>query len=67
MLNNKAGRGLLNALSGMAECNASCAPLKSGGEAKPPSWERGFKRIETIDCQITQLNRNQATAICNKF
>ena len=51
----------------MAECNASCAPLKYGGEAKPPSWERGFKRIETIDCQITQLNRNQATAICNKF
>lgn len=67
MLNNKAGRGFANALNGMAQCNTSCAPLKYGGEVIPPSWERRAKRLETINCQITQLSKNQATARCNKF
>ena len=48
LLNNKAGKGFSNALSGMAQCNNSCAPLKYGS-SQPPSWERGIKRMKTID------------------
>ena len=67
LLNNKAGGGFSNAFSGMPQCNNSCAPLKYGGAVVPPSWERGIKRMKTIDCTITQLSRNQATARCNEF
>ena len=67
LLNNKAGKGFSNALSGMAECNTSCSPLKYGGAVVPPSWERGIQRMKTIDCTITQLSRNQATARCKEF
>ena len=40
LLNNKAGKGFAAALSGMAQCNSSCAPLKWGGAVVPPSWEK---------------------------
>lgn len=67
LLNNKAGKGFSNAVSGLAECNSSCAPLKYGGVAVPPSWERYNRRLETIDCKVTQMSKNQATARCNQF
>ena len=67
LLNNKAGRGFANGLNGMAQCNTSCAPLKYGGTVVPPSWERNQRRLKTIDCTITQMSRNQATARCNDF
>jgi hypothetical protein len=67
MMNNKAGKGFAAALSGMGQCNSSCAPLKYGEAVVPPSWERNQRRLQTIDCTITQLSRNQATARCNEF
>jgi hypothetical protein len=67
MLNNRAGSGFAAALSGMGECNNSCAPLKYGGAVIPPSWERNQRRLKTIDCTITQMSKNQATARCNQF
>lgn len=67
LLSNKAGSGFSGVFNGLSQCGQSCAPLKYGGEAIPPSWERNVKRLETIDCQITQLSKNQATARCNKF
>ena len=67
MLNNRAGSGFAAALSGMGQCNNSCAPLKYGGAVIPPSWERNQRRLKTIDCTITQMSKNQATARCNQF
>ncbi|MDA9291952.1 hypothetical protein N9P99_01750 [Planktomarina temperata] len=66
-LNNRAGSGFAAALSGMGQCNNSCAPLKYGGAVIPPSWERNQRRLKTIDCTITQMSKNQATARCNQF
>ena len=66
-MNNKAGKGVSNTISGMAECNSSCAPLKYGGAVVPPSWERNQRRLDNIDCTITQISKNQATARCNQF
>lgn len=63
-LNNKAGRGISNLFRGISACGNSCAPLKYGGAVKPPYWERRIQRMKTIDCTITQLSRNQATARC---
>ena len=67
LLGNKAGSGFSGGFNGLSQCGQSCAPIKYGGEAIPPSWERNVKRLETIDCQITQLSKNQATAHCSKF
>jgi hypothetical protein len=67
LLNNRAGSGFAAALSGMGQCNNSCAPLKYGGAVIPPSWERNQRRLKTIDCTITQMSKNQATARCNQF
>ena len=67
LLNNRAGSGFAAALSGIGQCNNSCAPLKYGGAVIPPSWERNQRRLKTIDCTITQMSRNQATARCNEF
>ena len=62
--NNRAGKGVIAALNGMAQCNSSCAPLKWGGEVIPPSWERDKLRLRTVECMITRISRNQATASC---
>lgn len=67
LVNNRAGRGFSNGLNGLAQCNTSCSPLKYGGEVVPPSWERNLRRLEVINCQITQMSRNQAIAHCSKF
>ena len=64
LLNNKAGKGFSAALSGMAQCNNSCAPLKWGGAVVPPSWERDVKQLKRYDCMITRISKNQATASC---
>ncbi|MDB0073425.1 peptidoglycan-binding protein [Planktomarina temperata] len=66
-LNNRAGSGFAGLLNGLAQCNNSCAPLKYGGAVTPPSWERNQRRLKTIDCTITQMSKNQATARCNQF
>ena len=67
LLNNRAGSGFAGLLNGLAQCNNSCAPLKYGGAVIPPSWERNQRRLKTIDCTITQMSKNQATARCNQF
>tara|TARA_B110000008_G_scaffold228451_1_gene230541 strand:- start:3180 stop:3992 length:813 start_codon:yes stop_codon:yes gene_type:complete len=67
LLNNKAGKGFAAALSGMAQCNSSCAPLKWGGAIIPPTWERDMKKLKRYDCMITKLNKNQASMDCNQF
>ena len=66
-LNNRAGSDIMNALSGMAQCNMSCAPLKYGGAATPPSWERDKRRYQRVDCMITRMSKNQATASCKQY
>ena len=67
LLNNKAGKGFSAALSGMAQCNSSCAPLKWGGAVVPPSWEKNQKRLKRVDCMITRMSKNQATASCTQY
>ena len=67
LLNNKAGKGFAAALSGMAQCNSSCAPLKWGGAIIPPTWEQDMKKLKRYDCMITKLNKNQASMDCNQF
>ena len=67
LLNNKAGKGFAAAMSGMAQCNSSCAPLKWGGAVVPPTWDRDVKQLKRYDCMITKLNRNQASVDCNQF
>jgi hypothetical protein len=66
-LNNRAGSGIMGALSGMAQCNMSCAPLKYGGAEMPPSWERDKRRYQRVDCMITRMSKNQATASCKQY
>ena len=67
LLNNKAGKGFAALMSGLAQCNSSCAPLKWGGTVVPPTWDRDVKQLKRYDCMITKLNRNQASVDCNQF
>ena len=67
LLNNKAGKGFAAAFSGMAQCNSSCAPLRWGGAVVPPSWEKNQKRLKRVDCMITRMNKNLATASCTQY
>ena len=67
LLNNKAGKGFSAALSGISQCNSSCAPLKWGGAVVPPSWERDRIKLKRYNCMITKLSNNQAAVDCNEF